>query len=124
MPQRPLLDHQHLSAPALQAIGQFHPAVVAEVQQAVSQKPLVVVGMAMNPFCRKARKILDAAGIAYTYMEYGSYLSQWKPRLAIKLWSGWPTYPQVFVRGQLLGGFEELRQALGDGSLKQQLDAQ
>ncbi len=124
MPQRPLLDPQHLSAPALQAIAQFHPAVVAEVQQAVSQKPLVIVGMAMNPFCRRARKILDTAGIAYTYMEYGSYLSQWKPRLAIKLWSGWPTYPQVFVRGQLLGGFEELRQALGDGTLKQQLGAQ
>lgn len=121
---RPLLDHQHLSAPALQAIGQFHPAVVAEVQQAVSQKPLVVVGMAMNPFCRKARKALDSAGIAYAYMEYGSYLSQWKPRLAIKLWSGWPTYPQVFVRGQLLGGFEELHYALGDGSLKLMLGAQ
>lgn len=124
MPQRPLLDPQHLSAPALQAIADFHPAVVAAVQQAVAQQPLVVVGMAMNPFCKKARKALDAAGIAYTYLEYGSYFSQWKPRLAIKLWSGWPTYPQVFARGQLLGGFEELRAALADGSLRQRLGAQ
>lgn len=124
MHQRPVLDPQQVSAAALQAIAEFHPAVVAEVQKAVAAQPLVVVGMAMNPFCKKARKALDAAGVAYTYLEYGSYFSQWKPRLAIKLWSGWPTYPQVFVRGQLIGGFEELQRALGDGSLKQLLGAQ
>jgi hypothetical protein len=38
--------------------------------------------------------------VAHTYLEYGSYFSKWKERLAIKLWSGWPTFPQVFVDGR------------------------
>jgi glutaredoxin-related protein len=45
----------------------------------------------------------------------------WKQRLAIKMWSGWPTFPQVFVRGVLVGGFEDTRKALEDGSLKKLL---
>ena len=44
-----------------------------------------------------------------------------KKRLAIKLWSGWPTFPQVFVRGVLIGGNDETRRAIADGSLKARL---
>jgi monothiol glutaredoxin len=64
------------------------------------------------------RQALDAAGVAYKYLEYGSYFSKWRERLAIKLWSGWPTFPQVFVRGTLVGGEDLTKQALADGSLK------
>ena len=55
--------------------------------------------MAQNPFCRKARRLLDAAGVPYQYLEYGSYLGQWRKRNALKMWSGWPTFPMVFVQG-------------------------
>ena len=36
-------------------------------------------------------------------------------------WSGWPTFPQVFVKGTLIGGFTELQGKLEDGSLKSEL---
>ena len=78
--------------------------------------------MAQNPFVKRARKALDAAGVAYRYLEYGSYFAAWKERLAIKMWSGWPTFPQVFVRGVLIGGADEAAKALADGSLRARLD--
>jgi glutaredoxin-related protein len=102
---------------------QFHGATVAEVQAAISRDAVVVVGMAQNPVVKRARRNLEAAGVAFTYLEYGSYVSAWKPRLAIKLWSGWPTFPQVFVRGVLIGGNAELEQAIADGSLRGRLAA-
>ena len=37
-------------------------------------EPDRVVGMRMNPFPKKARRLLDAAGLAYKYLEYGSYI--------------------------------------------------
>ncbi len=77
--------------------------------------------MAQNPHVRKVRQALDAAGVTYKYLEYGSYFSKWRQRLAIKLWSGWPTFPQVFVRGTLIGGQDLTTQALADGSLKSSL---
>ena len=93
----------------------FHADVVREVEQAIAASPVVVVGMAQNPHVKKVRKALTAAGIAFTYLEYGSYFSGWKKRLAIKLWSGWATFPQVFLRGQLVGGEDLTLAAIAEG---------
>lgn len=101
----------------------FHADVVTEVAQAIEASPVVVVGMATNPHVKKVRSALTAAGIDFRYLEYGSYTSQWKRRLAIKLWSGWPTFPQVFVRGVLIGGADQTKAAIADGSLTARLQA-
>ncbi len=119
---RPLLDAEHIAPAALQKIGAFHAEVVDEVRAAVGKGGVVVVGMAQNPHVKKVRKALDAAGVPFTYLEYGSYLSDWRKRLAVKLWSGWPTFPQVFVKGTLMGGEDATVAALADGSLKKRLD--
>lgn len=103
-------------------LEQFHSGTVQEVARAVAEAPVVVVGMAQNPHVRSARKALDAAGVSYTYLEYGSYLSRWRERLAIKMWSGWPTFPQVFVRGTLVGGNRRLRAAIGSGAFRSLLE--
>jgi monothiol glutaredoxin len=85
---------------------------------------VLVVGMAQNPFCRRARKALRDAGIEHHYLEYGSYFSQWKPRLALKLWSGWSTFPMVFVAGNLIGGANQLQALVRSGEIKRLLQAQ
>src|SRR5882762_10165046 len=78
---------------------------------------IVVVGMRQNPFPKKARKLLDEAGLAYRYLEYGSYLGQWRRRLALKMWTGWPTIPMVFVKGVLIGGASDLARLIESGEL-------
>ena len=114
---RELLKPEQIDAGALQAMSSFHKDVVATVREAVQGNHLVIVGMAQNPVVKKARKSLDEKGIAYKYLEYGNYLSMWKPRLAIKLWSGWPTFPQIFVDGKLIGGNDELQKHLALGKI-------
>jgi monothiol glutaredoxin len=104
-------------------MAEFHADVLAEVGAAIGKDPVVVVGMAQNPHVKNVRKALTDAKIAFTYLEYGSYFSDWRKRLAIKLWSGWPTFPQVFVRGVLLGGEDLTLAALKDGSIAQRLAA-
>jgi monothiol glutaredoxin len=102
--KRAVLNDDKVEARALAQINSYHTNVVKNVADAVASNRIVVVGMAGNPFVRKVKSALDAQGISYKYLEYGSYLSKWKQRLAIKLWSGWPTFPQVFVDGNLVGG--------------------
>lgn len=121
-PQRRLLDESKISKQALAKMEDNHADVVREVEQAIAGSPVVVVGMAQNPHVRNVRKALARAGVDYRYLEYGSYLSAWRRRLAIKLWSGWPTFPQVFVKGTLIGGEELTLAALEDGSLKRRLE--
>ena len=118
---RSIFDPSRVHPAAQQAQGAFHAKTVAEVAAAVAGEAVVVVGMAQNPFCKKARRALDAAGVAHRYLEYGSYFSQWKPRLALKMWVGWPTLPMVFVRGQLVGGAQDLERLIRSGELQQLL---
>ncbi len=115
---RPLLSQEKVTEEAMKTIGTYHSSVVGDVAKAVESNAIVVVGMAMNPFVKKARKALDEAKLSYKYLEFGSYTSQWKPRLAIKLWSGWPTYPQVFFQGKLVGGFKETEAMIKSGKIK------
>jgi monothiol glutaredoxin len=119
---RPLLDPSRLSTGASARLSNFHPAVVAEVEQAVKESAVVVLGMSGNPHVKRVRKALEDANVPFRYLEYGSYFAKWKERLAIKLWSGWPTFPQVFVRGVLIGGEDLTVAALSDGTLKARLE--
>jgi glutaredoxin-related protein len=118
MALRPRLEERSIAPAALTAIESFQAPVVREVEAAVRRDAVVVVGMAQNPHVKNVRKALAEAGVAFTYIEYGSYFSKWRERLAIKLWSGWPTFPQVFVRGVLIGGEDLTKAALADGTLK------
>jgi len=120
---RPIFDEARIHPAIRDKIAAWRTEIVKEVQDVVAAKDLVVVGMKMNPFPKKARKLLDAAGIEYTYLEYGSYLSGYRRRLPLKLWTGWQTFPMIFVRGVLIGGAGELEKLLQSGELKQRLEA-
>ncbi len=119
---RPLFDFSKTTPEARAHIATFQSDVVREVREAVERGGLVVVGMAQNPHVRKVRRALEEAGIPFQYLEYGSYLSKWRVRLAIKLWSGWPTFPQVFARGVLIGGADLTIAAIADGRLRGMLE--
>lgn len=114
---RPILSADKMSPAIHEKMASFHSAVIDEVATAVAKGGIVIVGMAQNPFVKKARKQLETAGITYHYLEFGSYFSQWKERLAIKMWAGFPTFPMVFVDGVLIGGNAELTQYRTDGKL-------
>lgn len=90
---------------------------VDTVINAVSNHPVVVVGMRQNPEVKKALRLLDEQQVAYHYLEYGSYFSEWRRRLAIKMWLGWPTYPMVFIQGTFVGGYSDLAQLKNNQTL-------
>ena len=118
---RSILDEAHIHPAIREKIAGNHAEIVREVQAAIAANPVVVVGMAQNPFPKKARKALDAKGIAYKYLEYGSYFSTWRRRNALKMWTGWPTFPMVFVKGVLIGGASDLERLIATGELDRML---
>jgi glutaredoxin-related protein len=120
---RPILDEQHIHPAVREKIATNRIDIVREVQDAIANNAVVVVGMAQNPAPRKARRFLDAAKIPYKYLTYGSYLSEWRRRNALKMWTGWPTFPMVFVNGILVGGASDLAKLIDSGELKRMLEA-
>ena len=118
---RPVLPEASIHPSIRQRVADYQGAIVREVQEAAAKHAVLVVGMRQNPFPRKARKALDGAGIAHHYLEYGSYLGDWRRRGALKMWTGWPTFPMIFVKSGLIGGFDDLQVLLSNGELKRLL---
>lgn len=114
---RQILDETHIHAAIRDKISNHHADIVREVQAAVAANDYVIVGMRQNPMPRRARKMLDAAGVTYKYLEYGSYLGDWRRRNALKMWTGWPTLPMVFVKGVLVGGADDLERLIASGEI-------
>ena len=94
-----------------------HRDIVEGGEAVIKDNDLVIIGMALNPHPKKARKLLNQRGIAHKYLEYGSYLNNWRRRNALKMWTGWPTFPMVFVKGLLIGGAKELQALVDSGEL-------
>src|SRR3954462_8245553 len=104
-------------------IGNHGKAQVAEVQALLDAHRVVMVGMAQNVFPKRARRLLNAKGIKFEYLEIGSYFSGYRPRLALKMWTGWPTFPMIFVDGTLIGGASDLQKLVESGELQKTLAA-
>jgi len=104
-------------------VAAYQSELVTRVEQLVQTHDIVIVGMAMNPFPGRARRLLDEQGISYEYLGIGSYFSQWRPRLALKMWTGWPTFPMIFVKRTLIGGFADLKRLVESGELAKLLAA-
>ncbi|MBE0620354.1 MAG: glutaredoxin [Burkholderiales bacterium] len=118
---RSILDEAHIHPAIRETIANNRADIVREVQTAISRDDIVVVGMAQNPMPKKARKLLDRGKRNYRYLEYGSYLGDWRRRNALKMWTGWPTFPMVFVKGVLIGGANDLEKLIESGELAQLL---
>lgn len=78
---------------------------------------VVVVGVSGLQPGRKAKRLLDEQKVPYRYLEYGSYFSGWRRRLALKMWLGWPTFPLVFIKGTFVGGASDVERLIASGEL-------
>ena len=118
---RPVLDEAQIHPAVREHIAKRHADIIDEVRAAIAGHAVVVVGMGWNVPGARVRKALTAAGVAFQYLEYGNYLGQWRRRNALKMWTGWPTFPMVFVKGQLVGGEIDTLKLIASGELKRLL---
>lgn len=115
---RRILEASQLHPSIREQVSNYQQQVITEAQSAIAAHRITVIGMAINPYCKKACQALTAAGLSFHYIEYGSYVSKWRERGALKMWTGWPTFPMVFAEGSLIGGYTDLKRLLDSGELK------
>ncbi len=72
-------------------------------------------------FSSRAVAILDHCGIAYESVDV---LQDMDIRQGIKTYSDWPTIPQLYVKGEFLGGSDIMMEMFEAGELQQMLDEQ
>lgn len=114
---RNILAESDIHPAIMERVENYHLDIVNEVKQAIENNDVVVVGKAGNPHVKKARKLLENNQIPFQYLEYGSYFSNWRRRTALKMWTGWSTFPMVFVKKQFVGGAADLASLLESSEL-------
>lgn len=117
MSLRPVLPEVRVSQRLQKNIQNFHPDAVARVEAEIQKNKVVVVGMRGNYFVKKALKNLNTWNIPFKYVEFGSYFSQYNERVTLKMWSGFSTFPMIFVNGVLIGGNSDMEAEKSAGTL-------
>jgi len=98
----------------------------ARIESLVSDNEVVLFmkGTPLFPQCgfsSRAVQILDHCGIAYESVDV---LQDMEIRQGIKTYSDWPTIPQLYVKGEFLGGSDIMMEMFEAGELQQMLDEQ
>lgn len=97
------------------------------IDQTVKEHQVVLFmkGTAQFPQCGfsgKAVQLLKSAGVKN--MVTINVLEDDEVRQAIKDYSNWPTIPQLYVKGEFIGGSDIMAEMAGNGELKKLFDEQ
>jgi monothiol glutaredoxin len=95
------------------------------IAEAVAATPILlfVKGTPEMPQCGFSKGVMDVfddLGVEYKTVDV---LSDNRIREGIKRFTNWPTIPQIFIRGQFVGGFDIVRDMYGSGELQKLVQA-
>jgi monothiol glutaredoxin len=96
-----------------------------EIKKIVEKNPVVVFGkgeknMAMCGFSNRAYQILESCGQPY---EVVNIFKDESLRPALIAYSDFPTTPQIFIGGELIGGSDIAIEMHESGELKKKIEA-
>ena len=92
----------------------------AFIEDSIAQHPVVLFmkGVPDEPRCGFSAvvvQILDHLGVQFASVDV---LSNEEIRETIKVFSDWPTIPQLYVKGEFVGGADIIREMFSNGELK------
>ena len=99
------------------------------IDDLVKQNDIVLFmkGTASFPMCGfsgRAVQILKACGVDTKGLKTVNVLDDAEVRQGIKEYSNWPTIPQLYVRGEFIGGSDIMMEMYESGELQQVLGGQ
>jgi monothiol glutaredoxin len=97
-----------------------HP-VFNQIQQEIDDNPVVLFmkGTPMFPQCGFSAAVVQALTLLGVKFKGIDVLTDAAVRDGIKQFSNWPTIPQLYVKGEFVGGCDIVREMYETGELKQ-----
>jgi monothiol glutaredoxin len=95
-----------------------------QIQQVIDTEPVVVFmkGTPEAPACGNSMRALQALWQAGAPITGVDVLPDPRIRQELTALSEWPTIPQVFVKGELIGGADITEELHASGELKEKID--
>ena len=104
---------------------QSNPAF-AEIQSHIDAEPVVLFmkGTPMQPMCGFSAKVVQVLNYMGVPFRGVNVLADAGVRQGIKDFSNWPTIPQIYVKGEFLGGCDIAKEMFQSGEFKTLLEEQ
>jgi monothiol glutaredoxin len=121
-------DQNQLTIKQIPLFAQEHIPMDANTRQRIEQIVkdhgivLFMKGTAQFPMCGfsgRAVQALKAAGVDAGQLTTVNVLEDQAIRQGIKEYSNWPTIPQLYVKGEFIGGSDIMMEMYESGELKQ-----
>lgn len=98
--------------------------VLARIKQHLAAEPVVLFmkGTPDFPQCGFSAQTVAALRKVGAQFHAVNIFDDLELRDALKSYSNWPTYPQLYVKGELIGGCDIAMQMLQNGELKRLVD--
>ena len=95
-----------------------------QIQQVIDTEPVAVFikGTPERPACGNSLRALQALWAAGAPITAVDVLPDPRIRVELSGLTDWPTIPQVFVRGELIGGADITEELASSGELQRKLD--
>ena len=98
--------------------------VKERIQSQLADNPVILYmkGTPAFPQCGfsgRAVRILQHCGVPFAHV---NIFEDPELRDALKSYSNWPTYPQLYIKGELVGGCDIMMELLQQGELQKMLD--
>ncbi|TMW59567.1 hypothetical protein Poli38472_004636 [Pythium oligandrum] len=89
-------------------------------EQLINRAPVMIFikGTPSAPQCGFSRQLIDLLNGAGFQYDYFDILTDDSVRQGLKKYSNWPTFPQLYIRGELIGGLDIVQQLQEDGELE------
>ncbi len=99
--------------------------VVDRIKQQITAKPVVLFmkGTPDFPQCGFSAQTVAALRACGAEFAHVNIFEDPELREALKAYSNWPTYPQLFVNGELLGGCDIALEMFRSGELQKMLQS-
>ena len=96
----------------------------ARLKKLINSSPVMLFmkGDPTSPKCGFSRQTIEM--FSSLNAKYGTFdiFSDESVRQGLKTYSNWPTYPQLYIKGELVGGLDILKELNESGELKTMMD--
>jgi len=99
--------------------------VMDKIKHTIEDNPVVLFmkGTPDFPQCGFSMRTAEALKACHTDFAYVDILAEPEIRSNLPKYSNWPTFPQVFVNGELIGGCDIIMELFQKGELQTMMEA-
>lgn len=97
---------------------------IARIQEQIAQNPILVYmkGTPQFPQCGFSGQVAHILKLCNAQYAHVNILEEPEIRSTLPQYANWPTFPQLYIKGELVGGCDIVTELYESGELQKKLD--